>query len=129
MEISSRNKNDLPSKTSEIVKALRGEAVTVAMDIGVEGLLEEGDVQKLITAVNKFAFTYVRAEAKSCTEQGIRRRVCFHDKLENRCSVTLAVEEDGGSSLISWIRSANCQRQYEAISCWMLPDSLETSRT
>ncbi len=39
LEISSCNKNDLPSKTSEIVKALRGEAATVAMDIGVEELL------------------------------------------------------------------------------------------
>ena len=44
LEISSCNKNDLPSKISEIVKALRGDAATIAVDIGVEGLLEDGGI-------------------------------------------------------------------------------------
>ena len=55
---------------SDIVDNLRGDALQVAMDIGVTDLAKSGGIAKLIDEVRKIVFPVKKLEAKELYNQG-----------------------------------------------------------
>jgi len=66
LEIDSSNGEEKRRKeiTSQVVKALRGDAYRIAMDIGREALMAEDGVPKLVAALLLNAFPQQKSEAK-----------------------------------------------------------------
>ena len=64
MEVDSTKKEDLNKSVNSIIKAIGGEASTIAMDMGVEKLLQENIIKELVESMRKLVFTNIRAESK-----------------------------------------------------------------
>ena len=64
MKMSSVKKEDKPKEMANIVQALRGEAATLAMDIGYTDLLNNDGIDKLTKAIQARVFPHAHAEAK-----------------------------------------------------------------
>ena len=64
MKMTSVKKEDKPKEMVNIVQALRGEAATLAMDIGYAELLNDDGIDKLTKAIQDRVFPHAHAEAK-----------------------------------------------------------------
>ena len=56
--------DDISRAVDDIVGALRGDALQVAMDIGISDLKAKGGIVKLVTAVRAIVFPSKKLEAK-----------------------------------------------------------------
>ena len=66
----STKKEDQPKAMNDIVAGLRGEAVLAAMEIGLEELLKEDALDKLMEVMRGIVFPQARAEAKELYKVG-----------------------------------------------------------
>ena len=89
MKMSSVKKEDKQKEMANIVQALRGEAATLAMDIGCTELLQDDGIDKLTKAIQARVFPHAHAEAKDLYRIG-QTAEGSHDQL--RCAETTLVE-------------------------------------
>ena len=97
---------------SKVVEGMRGEALRIAMDLGVEQLGKEGGVQKLMDKV-AFHITPLRAEEAKALGKAARPTVCCPVLLESRYWPTPRGGRDGGRS-----SSASTRRSSARPNCW-----------
>ena len=64
MRSGSSKAEDLPRTVNSIVESLRGEAASVAMDVGIAKLISADGIKDLVEAMRKHVFPQARAEAK-----------------------------------------------------------------
>ena len=70
MRIKTAKKDDKLKVVQEVVDSLRGDAASVAIDIGTDGLIEEGGIELLIEGIRKLVFPVQRHEAKTLLKVG-----------------------------------------------------------
>ena len=74
MEINSVKNEDLSKSVNSIIKALRGKAAIIAMDLGVEKLLEPDGCKTLVESMRKLVFTNIRAGSKELYRIGHQKK-------------------------------------------------------
>ena len=57
---------------SKIVEGLFGEALSIAMDLGIEVLVEEDGIETLVQRIKEHIFPNTRAEARELYQAGLR---------------------------------------------------------
>ena len=70
--VAGTKEEDVPSLPARILEGLRGEALRVAMDIGVAGLTKEGALQTLVDDLEKLVFPLRSAEAAELYHEGAK---------------------------------------------------------
>ena len=63
---------ELPALTAKVVDALRGEALSCAMEIGLAKLMEANGLDLLVQKVQEWLFPQRTAEARELLKQGMR---------------------------------------------------------
>ena len=92
---------------TRVVENLRGDALGVAMDIGVEALLDEGGDRKLEEAMFKHIFPVHSNGAKALYNEG--HRYGKASSFVNRVSqwAAISIEDHGGGRYLSrWTRQS-----------------------
>ena len=93
---------------SNIVDSLDGDAATIAMDIGVDALMAEDGIEKLIERLKAKAFLKLQTDAKECTVWATKKMECCRDSEEKAWSSTRRDGSDGGRSYRRWIAFTIC---------------------
>ena len=100
LEIDSANGEEKRRKeiTSQVVKALRGDAYRIAMDIGTAAFMADDGIPKLVAALLLTRSHNRGLKQKNCTVQGTQNRDFCRDNAERVSTPSCRGDVDGGSS-------------------------------
>ena len=104
----------------QIVENLRGEALNVAMYIGIEELYGENDAEKLMEQMTAYIFPIARRASNHLYREGIQLMTVYsYDRVASRCNHTSCAAGAGGRCWSSWTRQYTCRPITAATCSWM----------